>query len=230
MITKHDIEDILTLSKTLYGESEVNNKDDAEAIACVVMNRVSYPTWPDDVSQVCLQPWQFSCWNPNDPGRARITKAKGKWFDQCRAIAEQAVLGKLYDKTNGSTHYYATYIRRPKWAKNKTPVYEVAHNGGHYHLFYNNIDTKPPKSAKEALDQTRPIMETKTVASGAVAGGTMTVATAVQVADVLNDTRDQIQPLTDYSEIIATIFMIVSLLAIGAMIWIRINDRKKGIR
>lgn len=230
MITKHDVEDIVTLAKTLYGESEVNNLEDAEAIACVVMNRVHLPNWPDDVSQVCLQPWQFSCWNPNDPGRARIAKAKGRWYDQCRMIAEKAILGRLRDRTERSTHYYATYVRKPKWAKNKKPVYSVVHNTGDCHLFFNDIDTRPPTSAKESLDQIRPVSHTKTVVSSAIAGGSTTVAAAAQVADVLNDTKEQLEPLSYYSEVLGLIFLVVALAAVGFTIYVRVNDRKKGER
>jgi spore germination cell wall hydrolase CwlJ-like protein len=36
------------------------------------MNRVHSPRFPATAGAVCLQPRQFSCWNHNDPNRARI--------------------------------------------------------------------------------------------------------------------------------------------------------------
>lgn len=124
--TVHDLD---IFARTLYGESEPNNVLDAEAIAWVVLNRVDLPNWPDTVAEVCQQPWQFSTWNVGDPNRERILKARGDWFNRCREIAVYAANGCFPDPTSRSTHYYATWVNEPRWAKGKTPVYEVAHRG-----------------------------------------------------------------------------------------------------
>ena len=52
------------------GEAEAKDIDDAQAIAHVIVNRMRLPNWPDSAAEVCLQPWQFSCWNKNDPNFA----------------------------------------------------------------------------------------------------------------------------------------------------------------
>ncbi|PZQ48900.1 MAG: hypothetical protein DI551_00790 [Micavibrio aeruginosavorus] len=226
-----DHEDIDILARTLYGEAEGQNVQDAIAIACVVMNRVSYPNWPDDVSEVCLQPWQFSCWNTNDSNRARITKAKrpDKWFEVCYGIAARAVEGTLTDVTNGSTHYYATYVAKPKWAKkgNKTPVYRVKHKNGYSHLFFNDIDTKPPSTPKEALNQIRPPIGKKDAAGASLAGAGIGLSA---IADTLTDVKDQIEPLAQYAAALQYLFLAVALIGIGITVWARIDDRRKGIR
>lgn len=134
--------DLEILAKTLYGEASANNVKDAEAIASVILNRVKLKNWPNQIDAVCLQPWQFSCWNKEY--RSRIDNAKGKWYQQCIEIARRAISGEIADPTWRSTHYYATYIGVPKWAFGKKPVYSVEHKSGSKHLFFNDIDTPKP--------------------------------------------------------------------------------------
>lgn len=142
------------LGRTIFGEAKPHDVDDAKKITCSILNRTRPGNiWPDDVSEVCLQPKQFSCWNHNDPGYKRITEkktAQGAWFDQCMAIAADALAGDLPDITDGCTHYHTIKLpasKRP-WTKGKTPACQSS-----AHSFYNDIDTKKPQhSAKDALD------------------------------------------------------------------------------
>lgn len=221
----HDLD---IMARTLYGEAESGNESDARAIAHVILNRCDYPNWPDSPAEVCLQPWQFSCWNANDPGRARIAKASGAWFETCKEIAKLALDNRSNDPTHRSTHYYATYVKMPKWAKGKTPVYEVRHRNGKAHVFFNNIDTKPPKSAREALDQQNPVSASGTVRAartGIAAGG---------VAGVLLENVEYIAPAMPFAETLAKsapwVIVVILAAAIGYMVWRRIDDRKQGLR
>ncbi len=220
-------DDIDILARTLFGEAESGNTQDAQAIASVIMNRVAYPNWPYSVSKVCLQPWQFSCWNHNDPNRQRILDASGAWFEKCKKIAADAIAGRLVDMTHKSTHYYATYVPAPKWSKAHRPVYEVRHRNGHRHIFFNDIDTRPPIDAAEALDQARPLLKTRTMQGGAAAASGVGLATA---AEAVGEVRDQVAPLAMYAETLQFLFLALALLGIGLMIWARIDDRKSGLR
>ncbi len=79
--------------------------------------------------------WQFSCWNANDPNRAKL-EAVGvgnKIFDQCLRIARQAVDGELEDSVSGATHYHVDGLS-PPWAKSREPVAKVGR-----HVFYKDI-------------------------------------------------------------------------------------------
>ncbi len=136
--------DIDTLTRTLYGEAEAHNVRDAEAIAWVILNRVALPNWPDTILEVCLQPAQFSCWNTFDPNRKRIEGGHGAWFEECHRIAQDVLSGAIPDPTSRATHYYATFVREPRWARGHTPVYSVKHKSGDSHLFFSDIDTPPP--------------------------------------------------------------------------------------
>lgn len=217
-------DDINIFARTLYGEAEADDVDDAEAIAAVVMNRVRWKNWPKTAGEVCLQPFQFSCWNPGDPNRARILAAdvKSPWFTTCRAIAVRALSGQLEDKTNGATHYYASYIPTPRWARGKTPSY-VNTYGRYQHLFFNDIDTPPPTSAREALDQGRPLSESRTIKGAQVAG-------ASTIAVALSEAATGIQPLVPYLDSLKWVFIALMLVGIGITVYARLSDRERGLR
>lgn len=129
------------LARTLYGEARGEPVRGKEAVAAVIMNRVRKAEarggwwWGDDVIGVCLKPWQFSCWNPGDPNRARIlaVTADNKTFATCLRIARRAIAGGLDDPTGGATHYHNRSVH-PPWAWNHAPSAEI---GGH--LFYATV-------------------------------------------------------------------------------------------
>lgn len=69
----------------------------------------------------------------------------------------------------------------------------------------------------------RPLTKTRTVQGGAIAAVSIAGQEAASVAE-------QIQPLTDYSDTIRTVFVILSLVGIALMIYARVDDRKNGKR
>lgn len=130
-------EAIDTLARTLWGEARGEGPRGMEAVACVVMNRVTCAVshFGASVTDVCQKPAQFSCWNASDSNRARllaVTTADTD-FAQSLAIAARAVDGALADFTAGATHYHTRAVR-PGWAAGKTPCFELGD-----HLFYNNV-------------------------------------------------------------------------------------------
>jgi hypothetical protein len=213
-------EHIDTLARTLYGEAKANDMADATAIACVVMNRVALPNWPDDVEAVCIQPYQFSCWNTNDPNRARIFKASGSWFNQCVQLAMQAIEHKLSDPTQCSTHYHTPKVK-PAWSRSKKPVYQT---GGH--VFFNNIDTKPPTTAKDALNQIKPIGKTDTMVATKIGGVASVGIGAVSQAI---ETLEPAMPLaTTLAQAAPWAIVAVLALVLLYIAWSRYQARKEG--
>lgn len=132
-----------TLARTLYGEARGETMAGKEAVACVVMNRVKRSRqrpqgywWGNGVEEVCRKPWQFSCWNAEDPNRAKIeavTEAN-RVFAACLKVARRAVANEIEDTTQGSTHYHAKGIV-PPWARKRTPAADIGD-----HLFYNDVE------------------------------------------------------------------------------------------
>lgn len=213
-------EHIDTLARTLYGEAKPHDIQDATAIACVVMNRVALPNWPNDVESVCIQPYQFSCWNTNDPNRARIFKANGVWFDKCVQIAMKAVDHQLVDPTNASTHYHTPAVK-PAWSRGKKPVYST-----NAHIFFNDIDTKPPATAKDALNQIRPVGSTDTMIATKIGGvASVGIGAVAQAVETL-------EPALPLAAILAKAapWAIVAVLALVLLYiaWSRYQARKEG--
>ncbi len=131
-----------TLARTIWGEARGETVRGQEAVAAVVMNRVRRAEerggywWGDTVETVCRKPWQFSCWNENDPNRIKILSVTGDdpVFAACLRIARRAVRRVLKDPTRGATHYHAKGLL-PPWARDKRPCAEIGH-----HLFYNDVE------------------------------------------------------------------------------------------
>lgn len=222
------MQDVEILARTLFGEARANDVEDAEAIACVVHNRVGYRNWPGTVGEVCLQPWQFSCWNSNDPNRARIMAADrqtSSWFDRCWGIAERSMSGAVKDLTRTSTHYHTRAVA-PRWSKGKTPVYETQG-----HVFFNNIDTPAPSTAKDALESERPIKESRTIQGGVIAGGATVLSAVYESAgEVISGAVEAVGPLSAFvsSDAVQYVLIGIALAGIAQVIYARLDDRRKG--
>jgi len=121
------------MAKTIYGEARGEGISGMEAVANVIINRVKKPCWwGKTIRDVCLKPMQFSCWNTDDPNRAKLNAdlSDDPVFDVCKRIAVRAIRGLLPDKTKGSTHYHALSVH-PRWASALVPNTQIGH-----HLFY----------------------------------------------------------------------------------------------
>ena len=136
-------QEIDTLARTIYGEArgEYTRRDGGLsaliAVANVVMNRVQRNTWyGKTIQDVCLKPYQFSCWNTNDPNRIVIQMAdvnKDKVFQTCVDVATKVAGGEWPDLTMASDHYYAVWMPvAPSWALNQRPTVKIG-----CHVFFN---------------------------------------------------------------------------------------------
>ena len=126
------------LARTLCGEARGEGDQGMAAVANVVLNRVAKGGWwGTTVKEVCLKPYQFSCWLLADPNRAVILNLDSTFsiYRDALTIAQQACAGKLPDITNGATSYYAKGTPEPKWAFGKDTCAVIGH-----HLFFSDID------------------------------------------------------------------------------------------
>lgn len=134
--------DIDVLARTIYGEARGEPVRGKEAVAAVIMNRVRLAKrrsgywWGDDIQTVCQKPWQFSCWNDNDPNRKKllVVTRDNAVFKTCLRVARRAVRGTLKDPTRGATHYHTLNVD-PPWSSGRTPVVIIGR-----HQFYNDIE------------------------------------------------------------------------------------------
>ncbi len=128
------------LARTLYGEARGEGLIGIEAVACVILNRVALSKsrplwWGSSIEEVCLKPFQFSCWTPSDVNFCQLTKVdeQDALFRLCQRVAQRAAFGVLKDITHGATHYHSKAVS-PAWARKLTPVYEYGN-----HLFYREV-------------------------------------------------------------------------------------------
>lgn len=125
------------LARTLWGEARGEPVRGIEAVAAVVMNRARRGGWwGNAVESVCRKPSQFSCWNPDDPNRAKLegVDVDDRAFRICLRIARRALAGSVADPTKGATHYHVRGLL-PKWARGREPAAEIGN-----HLFYNDVE------------------------------------------------------------------------------------------
>lgn len=130
--------DLDILARTLWGEARSEGMIGMEAVAHVVHNRVAARSWwGRDIVGVCHKAWQFSCWNANDPNRAKLLQLTTATVSFSVALAAARSVMKLEsegrraasDPTNGATHYYAPrVVSTPNWAQGKRPCASI---GGH---------------------------------------------------------------------------------------------------
>jgi hypothetical protein len=139
--------DLLTLARTIYGEARNQTKKGKEAVAHVILNRLSdgrfplNPGIPETIAGICLDPWQFSCWNKNDPNRSKIANlplnSQDPDFKKCLKAAKDVLAAKIPDPTGVATHYFAKTIATPNWVHNSPKAVLAATIG--LHIFYRGI-------------------------------------------------------------------------------------------
>ena len=124
------------LARTIWGEARNQGAEGMQAVANTVMNRVVRGGWwGSTITGVCLKPWQFSCWNADDPNRAKllsVTDADPQ-FAEALGIAQQAIDGDLQDITGGATSYKVSSLAWPtSWGEKIDPICEIGSQS-----FYN---------------------------------------------------------------------------------------------
>lgn len=112
------------LARTLGGEARGCGLEGMRHVAMVILNRAKYPRWwGHDIVTVCQKPWQFSCWNINDPNRHVIMSAtiEQLWFRQALTVAQEVMDRTIGDITCHADSYYARSMAHPpSWASPAT--------------------------------------------------------------------------------------------------------------
>jgi len=137
IISENDLD---ILARTIFGEArcEYNYSQGGLAsliaVGNVVMNRLQSPKrFGASLKEVCQKPWQFSCWNENDPVRKMITAddVDGDFiFRICQDVAIGVALQDWPDLTKGSDHYHANYCH-PRLANPKKLQLKI----GRHHFY-----------------------------------------------------------------------------------------------
>lgn len=129
------------VAMTAFGEARGDGRTGMHAVVNVIMNRASRPRWWGfDPVSCCLKSskrgvHQFSCWNANDPNRARMleeVRGQDPRYAVAFALAQTALAGRLPDVTEGADHYYATSMPKPPyWARGRDALKTIRN-----HIFF----------------------------------------------------------------------------------------------
>lgn len=127
------------VARTLYGEArgEVQQFGIAalEGVASVIFNRFrKHPNlFGSTPKEVCLKPYQFSCWLQTDPNYEVLTQnaLQDATYSLCHMVASAFLNGDGVDITNGADHYHNKWIQPPFWAKHQPPLMDIGN-----HRFY----------------------------------------------------------------------------------------------
>jgi len=136
-------EDLTYLALTIWGEARGEGRTGMRAVAHVIKNRRDSPNdrrYGSSIRQVCTKPWQFSCWNSNDPNSKKLDPARlnalnpstpdGRSWAAAKELAFGVLSGTLLDITNGALFYHTRAVD-PSWDDDMTLVAKVGN-----HLFY----------------------------------------------------------------------------------------------
>lgn len=130
--------DILALAQTLWGEARGEDDEGMMAVCCTVINRFNSKKWfaGKTIEETCKKPWQYSCWNKDDPNRPKMLRLTYIELKRELDIIKKVCSGVYNDITCGATHYYnPEACEMPKWAIGKVPCYTHGK-----HLFFKEID------------------------------------------------------------------------------------------
>ena len=116
------------VAMTIVGEARGEGKLGMYAVGAVIAQRVI--AWKKTPVQVCLKKSQFSCWNPNDPNRAKLPKLlntpEGEYAKQL------AVHLYSLDRAHfGYADHYCHVKQNPYWIKGEKTITAIKN-----HKFY----------------------------------------------------------------------------------------------
>jgi hypothetical protein len=137
---KYDDHDHEIMAKTLWGEARGESTEGQIAAAFVMRNRAERVEFAGRlvgsdgaVAKICLAPWQFSCWNTDDPNRGQMLKLAPAEYSKQYDIAGDVLESVIQDPTNGADYYHNRFMQPyPAWAA----VYKQTAVIGN-HIFYD---------------------------------------------------------------------------------------------
>jgi len=114
-----ELDDVRLLALVVYGEARGEPLAGKIAVASVVLNRLKKNGWfGKTLKDVILKPFQFSCFNEDDPNRIKLLAIAQNWdmfyqkekalrecYDIARKFLDPNDITVLKDNTCGATHY-----------------------------------------------------------------------------------------------------------------------------
>jgi len=129
------LDDARLMALTIYGEARGEIYDGKVAVGSVILERVEHRGWDGKtVSEVCLMPYQFSCFLPDDSNFAALKLIAGDWdvkkmnspvLRECYSIASGLLAGEIRRTPEITAHHatqYKTIKCKAAWAEKMKKV------------------------------------------------------------------------------------------------------------
>lgn len=132
---KSDSDKVL-LARLVYGEARNCSDEEKAAVAYTVVNRaMDGKKWNGEtIRESILKPWQYSCFNKNDPNREKLMDPEKNVFENCLRVADRVLKNKNGGLNKGQTNYHTKSVR-PRWSF--SPKMKKIKFGEKFkHLFY----------------------------------------------------------------------------------------------
>lgn len=139
---KTDSERVL-MARMLYGEARNCSNTEKVAIAYTAVNRAhDKKAWNGKtVKEAILKPWQYSCFNNNDPNKKQLKNPEAyspKAFYRCLNIAKGVLSGKIIDPAKATHYYNPNAVKtKPNWAYTSKKIGRIrTETGKSKHVYY----------------------------------------------------------------------------------------------
>jgi N-acetylmuramoyl-L-alanine amidase len=124
------------LALTIYGEARGESTQGRCAVGSVILERVKRGGWfGKTIPTVCLLPFQFSCYLPNDPNYKKLYAIASDWdyfvgidnaLKECSDIAGALINGRI--QPNIIATHYKTLNCAASWAGQMRKVGVIGHH------------------------------------------------------------------------------------------------------
>lgn len=144
MNTFGHLSDSRLMALTIYGEARGEKYKGRVAVGSVILERVDHRNWDGKtVSEVCLMPYQFSCFLPDDPNFPALKLIARDWegrmsqsrdLRECYSVAVMLLSGAIprtAEIAENQATQYKTIKCEAAWAKTMKKVATIGN-----HEFY----------------------------------------------------------------------------------------------
>jgi N-acetylmuramoyl-L-alanine amidase len=128
------------MALTIYAEARGEPREGKIAVGSVILERVDHRDWDGKtIKEVCLWPYQFSCYLPNDPNRKMLKSIADNWdkeltnaiLQDCLYIAQDLISGAI-ERYPKALDYFNPKICHPDWANKMKFIMSIGN-----HDFYS---------------------------------------------------------------------------------------------
>lgn len=119
--------DVLLLALNVYYEARGEGLSGKAAVAHVTLNRLKDERFPGTLTEVILQPGQFS-WTRKPPEIADREALRTSVM-----VAAKTLAGVLRDRTGGALYFHAARLGEPSWTRGLTRLARIG-----AHTFYSH--------------------------------------------------------------------------------------------